>query len=68
MHVVSYHDNSANNPDNPDPSLWVGWGANTTDEMAIGWTDFIYISDEEYETILADRSADERKRHPLAID
>ena len=68
LHVVSYHDNSADNPDNPDPGLWVGWGANTTDEMAIGWTDFIYISDEEYETILAARDADNQKRHRLAID
>ena len=51
-----------------DPELWVGWGQNTTDEMAIGWTDFIYISEEEYETILAEREAAEEKRHLLSVD
>ena len=68
LHVVSHHDNSEYNLDNPDPELWVGWGQNTTDEMAIGWTDFIYITDEEYETILAARETDAQRRHLLSVD
>ena len=53
LHVTSYHDNTANNPFNPDPTVRVGWGNTTEDEMAIGWTNFVYITDEEYEETLA---------------
>jgi hypothetical protein len=48
LHVTSWHDNSADNPYNPDPSAWVGWGNRTVDDMAIGWTNFVYLTDEEY--------------------
>lgn len=56
LHVTSYHDNSAANPYNPDPDVWVHWGSTTEDEMAIGWTNFVYISDEEYEEYLRESS------------
>jgi hypothetical protein len=48
LHTIAYHDNSAANRHNPDPSAWVGSGQRTTDEMANGWTDFVYITEEEY--------------------
>jgi hypothetical protein len=32
-------DNSANNPENPDPTATVVWGPQTWDEMMIGWLD-----------------------------
>jgi hypothetical protein len=48
LHTITYYDNSAANKYNPDPTAWVGFGQRTIDEMANGWTDFIYISDEEY--------------------
>ncbi len=48
LHVIAYHDNSTKNPYNPDPTAWVGWGDRTVDEMNIGWTDFVYITEEEY--------------------
>ena len=47
LHVTSYHDNSTDNPYNPDPTAWVGWGNRTIDDMAIGWTNFVYLNDEE---------------------
>lgn len=53
LHVTSYHDNSADNPHNPDPTAWVGWGSRTIDDMAIGWTNFVYLSDEEWESYSA---------------
>ncbi len=49
LHVTSYHDNSENNPYNPDPTAWVGWGNRTVDDMAIGWTNFVFLSDKDYE-------------------
>ena len=48
MHVTAYHDNSAANRVNPDPTAAVGWGQRTIDEMNIGWLDYFHISEEEY--------------------
>ena len=53
LHVVSWHDNTANNRHNPDPSAWVGWGPRTMDEMGQGWTDVAFMTDEQYEARLA---------------
>lgn len=36
---TGYFDNSANNPDNPDPSAEVTWGEQSEDEMMIGFFD-----------------------------
>ena len=57
LHVVSWHDNTANNRNNPDPSAWVGWGARTMDEMGHGWTDLAFMTDEQYDDIMARREA-----------
>jgi mono/diheme cytochrome c family protein len=48
LHSIAYHDNSAANKENPDPSAFIGWGDRTVDEMNIGWLDFYQISDQEY--------------------
>lgn len=48
IHVTSWHDNTAANPDNPDPRQWVGHGDRTVDEMAHAWVNVTYISDEDY--------------------
>jgi hypothetical protein len=48
LHVTAYHDNSAANKENPDPSAFVGWGNRTVDEMNIGWVDYYTITEEEY--------------------
>ena len=48
MHVTAYHDNSAANRVNPDPTAAVGWGDRTIDEMNIGWLDYFYIPEDEY--------------------
>jgi hypothetical protein len=52
LHQTSYHDNSAANKNNPDPTNWAGGGERTVDEMSIAHIDFIYLSDEEYQTEL----------------
>ena len=48
MHMTSYHDNSAGNRNNPDPTMWTGSGSRTIDEMAIAHTDWIFLTDAEY--------------------
>lgn len=45
LRVFAHHDNSAANPNNPNPAVDVYWGPETTDEMMIGWTDIVYLDD-----------------------
>ena len=56
MHVISWHDNSAGNKNNPDPRNWVGFGNRTTDDMARHWLTYYYMTDEEFKAELAQRS------------
>jgi peroxiredoxin len=42
LHCVAHFDNSANNPNNPDPTKEVRWGDQTWEEMMIGWTEIVF--------------------------
>ncbi|HKI37860.1 MAG TPA: redoxin domain-containing protein [Gemmataceae bacterium] len=42
LHCVGHFDNSAKNPNNPDPTKDVTWGDQTWEEMLIGWTEIVY--------------------------
>ena len=55
LHTVSWHDNTANNKHNPDPTAWVGWGSRTMDEMGHGWTDIAFLTEAQYQEELAAR-------------
>ena len=55
--TTAWHDNTENNPYNPDPTQWVGWGDRTVDEMAHNWVDVTYLGQEDYERMLAERNA-----------
>jgi hypothetical protein len=55
LHTMSWHDNTANNRHNPDPTAWIGWGSRTMDEMGHGWTDVAFLTDEQYREELAAR-------------
>ncbi len=57
IHVTAWHDNTVNNPNNPDPTQWVGWGERTVDEMAHAWVNVTFLSDEEYQSYLAKKGA-----------
>jgi hypothetical protein len=57
IHVTAYYDNTRANRSNPDPDQWVGWGDRTVDEMAHAWMNVVYLSDEEYEALVARRKA-----------
>src|ERR1043166_9090317 len=54
---TAWHDNSANNPNNPDPKQWVGWGDRTVDEMAHAWVDVTYLEQDEFDKLVAERKA-----------
>lgn len=57
LHVTSWHDNSRANRGNPDPTNWVGFGQRTTDDMSLAWVSYFELTQEEYETQLAERHA-----------
>ncbi len=52
---TAWHDNTENNPNNPDPRQWVGWGDRTVDEMAHAWVDLTYLEQEDFDRQVAAR-------------
>ncbi len=57
IHVSAWYDNTKNNPSNPDPDQWVGYGDRTVDEMAHAWMNVVYLNDDEYKALLAERKS-----------
>ena len=57
IHVSAWYDNTRNNKNNPDPDQWVGYGDRTVDEMAHAWINVVYLTDVEYNALLAERKA-----------
>jgi mono/diheme cytochrome c family protein len=55
--LTAWHDNTEQNPNNPDPDQWVGWGDRTVDEMAHLWVDVTYLEQEEFDRLSAARKA-----------
>ncbi len=59
--IKQWYDNTADNPNNPDPDQWVYGGSRTGDEMSHAWIAVTHLDDEGYEQILAERrEAEER--------
>jgi hypothetical protein len=61
IHVSAWYDNTRANPYNPDPDQWVGYGDRTVDEMAHAWMNVVYLNDEEYKALVAERKAKAEK-------
>ena len=57
---TAWHDNTANNPNNPDPNQWVGWGDRTVDEMAHVWIDVTYLNQADFDKLVAARKQSPR--------
>jgi hypothetical protein len=53
IRVTAWHDNTAANKNNPDPTKWVGQGDRTIDEMAHAWVNVTSLSDQEYQDWLS---------------
>ena len=54
--IKQWYDNTANNPNNPDPDQWVFGGSRTGDEMSHAWLAITHLDDEGYEELLAERA------------
>ena len=52
LHSVAWHDNTAANRHNPDPTSWIGWGSRTMDDMGNAWTDMAFMTEEQYQVRL----------------
>jgi len=57
MMIVAHHDNSANNPYNPDPAKEVAWGNLTSEEMVLPWFGVLVDKNVDPERILAIRQS-----------
>ena len=60
--LTGWHDNTADNPRNPDPDQWVGTGQRTTDEMSHAWIAVTHLDEEGYEQMVS-----EREGRPVAM-
>jgi mono/diheme cytochrome c family protein len=54
--IKQWYDNTANNPNNPDPDQWVFGGSRTGDEMSHAWIAVTHLDEEGYEGLLAERT------------
>jgi len=61
LHLISIHDNSANNRRNPDPTIWVGWGQRSIDDMAAAHINTEFMTDEDFAQAVAERKAQQQR-------
>ena len=54
--ITAWHDNTAANPSNPDPTQWVGWGQRSYDDMYHAHVNVTYLTDEDYKQITEERA------------
>ena len=53
--LKQWYDNTATNPNNPDPDQWVGGGSRTVDEMSHAWIAVTHLDEEGYQKLLEER-------------
>lgn len=58
-----WYDNTADNPNNPDPNQWVGWGQRTADEMSHSWIAITHLDDETYQELVEQRKNNSNNQH-----
>jgi len=59
--IKQWYDNTANNPNNPDPDQWVYGGSRTGDEMSHAWIAVTHLDEAGYEKLLAERREAEQR-------
>ena len=57
--LKQWYDNTAANPNNPDPDMWVVGGSRTGDEMTHAWIAVTHLDDEGFEKLVAERKVKE---------
>jgi mono/diheme cytochrome c family protein len=69
LEYVAHFDNSADNPDNPDPMAAIDWGPETWDEMMLGYVTWSLAEPRELtaEQVMREQ-LQVRERAPAAVD
>lgn len=57
LHLIAIHDNTKSNPRNPDPTVWVGWGQRSIDDMAAAHINTQFLTQEDFDRLVAERKA-----------
>lgn len=66
--LKQWYDNTADNPNNPDPDMYVMGGSRTGDEMTHAWIAITHLDDEGYDSLVAERAAKEARSMASAND
>ena len=53
--LTAWHDNTAGNRANPDPTQWVGWGQRSYDDMYHAHVRYVELTEEDYKQMVQDR-------------
>ena len=54
--LKQWYDNTSDNPNNPDPDMWVMGGSRTGDEMTHAWLAITHLDDEGYNRLKDERN------------
>jgi hypothetical protein len=57
LHLIALHDNTTANRRNPDPTIWVGWGQRSIDDMAAAHIGTEFLTEAEFQQQVAERKA-----------
>ena len=66
--MKQWFDNTAANPNNPDPDQWVDYGQRTADEMSHFWIAVTHLDEEGYERLVEEREKAEEERRIATRD
>ena len=68
IRVTAWHDNTASNRANPDPTQWVGWGQRSYDEMYHAHVWYVEMEQDDYDELVEERlrstRANDQERRP----
>jgi len=68
MVMTQWYDNTVNNKNNPDPTVYVGSGSRTTDEMGHQWIAITHLDQAGYDELVAEREALDQLRNTAGDD
>jgi mono/diheme cytochrome c family protein len=61
LHLIAIHDNTTGSRKNPDPTLWVGWGQRSIDDMAAAHIGTEFLTEADFQQQVAERKAQQAK-------
>jgi hypothetical protein len=63
IECTAHFDNSAKNPENPDPTKTVIWGQQNWDEMMVGFFNLVYDANMSPKDLLPDKEPNKKEDH-----